>query len=179
MVNGVVRAPALWCTGNVAAASAPETSARPQATQPEADCLNSRLFQGQPSAEQLVGPLEYACLKVIWRRGSASVGQVLTELNTGRDRQDELAYTTVMTVLVRLHEKGVLRREKEGRGYVYHPVLSESGLVEQLGRQEIDELLFRYGGVAVAQFALAVRELSPSHLAQLRTLIAKEEGDEN
>jgi predicted transcriptional regulator len=107
------------------------------------------------------------------------VGQVLTELNGARDKQDELAYTTIMTVLVRLREKGVLRRAKNGRGYVYYPLLSENELVEQLGRQEIDELLSRYGRVAVAQFASAVRDLSPAHLAQLRALIAKEEDCEN
>jgi predicted transcriptional regulator len=126
-----------------------------------------------------VGPLEYACLKVLWRRGSVSVGQVLTELNSGREAGNELAYTTVMTVLVRLHEKGVLGREKKGRSFVYHPTLSESGLVEQLGRQEIDELLVRYGRVAVAQFASAVRDLSPMHLAQLRTLVANEDGGDD
>ena len=137
--------------------------------------MSSRSFQAQPSAERLVGPLEYACLRVIWRRGSASVGQVLRDLNDDRQARDELAYTTVMTVLVRLHEKDILRREKVGRGYVYSPVVSESELVEQLGRQEIEELLTRYGNVAVAQFASAVRNLSPAHLAQLRALIAKED----
>ena len=141
--------------------------------------MDSRALPAQPSAEQLVGPLEYACLKVLWRRGSGSVGQVLRELNGGREAENELAYTTVMTVLVRLHEKEVLGREKEGRGFVYHPLLTESELVEQLGRQEIDELLVRYGRVAVAQFASAVRDLSPAHLAQLRALIANDDGGDD
>jgi predicted transcriptional regulator len=82
-----------------------------------------------------------------------------------------------MTVLVRLHDKGILERAKQGRGYVYVPAVSEEELVDQLGRREIDKLLSRFGNVAVAQFASAMRELSPQHLAQVRRLIETEEDD--
>jgi predicted transcriptional regulator len=139
--------------------------------------MGSGPLRSRPSAEQLVGPLEYECLSVVWRRGSASVGQVRTDLNSRRADRDELAYTTVMTVLVRLHEKGILDRAKQGRGYVYLPAVSEEELVEQLGRREIEKLLSRYGNVAVAQFASAMRDLSPQHLAQLRRLIETNEED--
>jgi predicted transcriptional regulator len=133
--------------------------------------MGSGPLWSRPTAEQLVGPLEYECLSVLWRRGAASVGQVRTDLNRRRIDRDELAYTTVMTILVRLHEKGILDRAKQGRGYVYVPIMSEEQLVEQLGRQEIESLLSRYGSVAVAQFASAMRDLSPQHLADLRRLI--------
>jgi predicted transcriptional regulator len=135
----------------------------------------SEPLRSRPSAEQLVGPLEYECLSVVWRRGSASVGQVRQDLNSRRPRRDELAYTTVMTILTRLYEKGILDRAKQGRSYVYVPVVSEEQLVEQSGRQEIESLLSRYGNVAVAQFASAMRDLSPQHLAQLRRLIETDE----
>ena len=135
-------------------------------------------LRSRPSAEQLVGPLEYGCLSVVWRRGSASVGQVRADLNSQREKRDELAYTTVMTVLARLHEKGILHRVKEGRGHIYRPAVSEEELVERLSRQEIEQLLSRYGNVAVAQFASAMRDLSPQHLAQLRRLIETEGGND-
>jgi predicted transcriptional regulator len=139
----------------------------------------SEPLRSRPSAEQLVGPLEYECLSVMWRRGSASVGEVRQYLNSRRSRRDELAYTTVMTVLVRLHEKGILDRAKQGRSYVYVPAVSEEQLVEQSGRREIESLLSRYGNVAVAQFASAMRDLSPHHLAQLRQLIGTDEEADN
>lgn len=135
--------------------------------------MDSRPLRAQPTAEQLVGPLEYACLSVVWRHGAASVGQVRAALNERRLEHNELAYTTVMTVLTRLHTKGILDRTKQGRGYVYVPLVTEDELVRQLGRQEIDELLTRYGKVAVAQFASAMRDMSPQHLTLLRELIAK------
>jgi predicted transcriptional regulator len=141
--------------------------------------VRTGLLRSRPSAEQLVGPLEYGCLSVVWRRGSASVGQVRADLNSRRGDRDELAYTTVMTVLARLHEKGILHRVKVGRGYVYRPAVSEEELVERMGRREIEQLLSRYGDVAVAQFASAMRELSPQHLAELRRLIESGAGDDH
>jgi predicted transcriptional regulator len=62
------------------------------------------------TAAHLVGPLEYGCLSTLWRLGGGSVGEVRHDLNEWRSGSDELAYTTVMTVLSRLHDKGVLDR---------------------------------------------------------------------
>lgn len=136
--------------------------------------MGSRPFRAPPTAEELVGPLEYACLSALWRRGSGSVGQVRADLNSLRPDRDELAYTTVMTVLGRLHGKGVLDREKQGRSYRYVPSLTEAELIERLSRQAIDHLLSRYGNVAVAQFASAVRDMSDEHVALLRELVERD-----
>lgn len=137
--------------------------------------MGSQRLRVRPTAERLVGPLEYECLKVVWRHGVVRVGHVLKHLNGRRPDGEELAYTTVMTVLVRLHGKGILARTKRGRGYAYAATLTEDELVEHLSRQDIDDLLSRYGNVAVAQFALAMRDVSPQHIALLRELIASDE----
>ncbi|CAN5869850.1 N/A [soil metagenome] len=137
--------------------------------------MGTQPVRAQPTAADLVGRLEYACLSTLWRLGSGSVGQVRADLNTRRSSGAELAYTTVMTVLSRLHAKGILDRTKQGRGYTYVPALTESELVAQLSKQAVDDLLARYGNVAVAQFASAVRDLSDQHVALLRDLIADDE----
>ena len=80
-----------------------------------------------PQAQRRLGPLEWRVLESLWARsGAASV----------RDLQPafpEIAYTTLMTTLDRLHRKGVLERRKDGRAFLYRPVSSreqmESGLV--------------------------------------------------
>lgn len=126
-----------------------------------------------PSAQALVGPLEYECLSALWQLGAGSVGDVRTQLNMERHADDRLAYTTVMTVLVRLHEKSFLHRTKQGRSFVYAPRLTEAELVNRLSRQAIDELLATYGNVAVAQFASAMRDVGPDQLAALREIIAE------
>lgn len=135
--------------------------------------MGRRLTRTSPTAADLVGPLEYACLSALWRLGCGSVGQVRADLNQHRSGGDELAYTTVMTVLSRLHTKGMLDRAKQGRGYTYVPAVTEAELVERLSKEAVDDLLARYGKVAVAQFASAVRDLSDQHFMLLRALIAE------
>jgi predicted transcriptional regulator len=69
------------------------------------------------------GELETAVLAVLQAAGGPlSPGEVREQLGDG------LAYTTVVTILSRLHAKGVLNRHKSGRSYVYAPVADEPGL---------------------------------------------------
>ncbi|MBM7509529.1 putative transcriptional regulator [Nocardioides salarius] len=65
-----------------------------------------------------LGQLEAAVMQRLWSSDSpVSVRQVLEDLSAER----ALAYTTVMTVLDNLHSKGMVRREKQGRAYLYSP----------------------------------------------------------
>jgi len=68
--------------------------------------------------------LELECLKVLWRLESATVKQVQEFLN--KDRR--LAYTTIMTVLERLVRRGLVARRKQGRSFVYMPVVDRNAL---------------------------------------------------
>ena len=66
-----------------------------------------------------LGELETEIMRRLWRRAKpTTVRELVDELQ--RDR--EIAYTTVMTVLDNLHKKGWLRRELDGRAYRYEPV---------------------------------------------------------
>ncbi len=70
---------------------------------------------------QGLGPLEADALNVLWdSSGWLTPGEVHERLTKDRD----LAYTTVMTVLVHLGEKGFAERRKEGRAFAYHAVQS-------------------------------------------------------
>jgi predicted transcriptional regulator len=70
------------------------------------------------------GALEAEVMTVLQRAGrplnAADVQSLLS---------DDLAYTTVVTILSRMHAKGLLTREKEGRSFRYSPVSDEPGLV--------------------------------------------------
>ncbi|WP_026930109.1 BlaI/MecI/CopY family transcriptional regulator [Glycomyces tenuis] len=91
------------------------------------------------------GPLESVVLEVLWDASEPlPVRRVLEVLN--RDREQALAYTTVMTVLSRLAERGVVARSKVGRGYVYRPVArDEAGIA-------VRRLLDDYGEAALVSF---------------------------
>jgi predicted transcriptional regulator len=62
-----------------------------------------------------MGPTEARLMEIAWEQESLTVKQALFHL--GEDNQR--AYTTVMTVLARLAEKGFLTRERTGRSFVY------------------------------------------------------------
>ena len=129
--------------------------------------------QRSKSAEGLLGHLEYEVMRALWAQAPANVPAVLARINHDRDPARQLAYTTVMTVLARLHEKGVLDREHRGRGYDYIPRFDEPALVEHLGGREVRDLLDRYGEVALAQFAAVVDQADPKLLRRLRDLEAR------
>ena len=87
----------------------------------------------QTAARRGSGELEAAVLAALQAAGAAlSPGEV-------RDRLDaDLAYTTVVTILSRLHGKGVLDRRKSGRSYVYAPVADEPGLAARRMTRVLD-----------------------------------------
>jgi predicted transcriptional regulator len=127
----------------------------------------------RPTAEGLVGPLEYAALRALWEGAPANVGTVLDRINRARGSEDRLAYTTVMTVLARLHEKGLLDRVKAGRGYDYTPRFDEEALVRHLGQQEVSGLVERYGDVVLAHFASALEDADPATRRRIADLVSE------
>lgn len=79
--------------------------------------------EGAVPGRRGAGELEAAVLDVLQRGGSPlSPGEVRERIG------GDLAYTTVVTILSRLHAKGVLDRRKSGRAYRYLPVADEPGL---------------------------------------------------
>jgi len=107
-------------------------------------------------ATAVLGPLEQRVMARLWQAGPQAVGEVMEALNGSAERQ--LAYTTVMTILVRLHEKGLVTREKEGRHYRYTAAVVEASLEAQVGRRELNRLIERYGAASVAGFAAELGE---------------------
>jgi predicted transcriptional regulator len=74
-----------------------------------------------------------------------AVRAVLERVN--QRRRSPLAYTTVMTVLSRLSDKEIVRRQRVGRGYVYEPLLPDEAAIA------VREAVRDFGDAAVAHFA--------------------------
>jgi predicted transcriptional regulator len=73
-----------------------------------------------------MGSLEADVLALLWARAEpATPAEVLDLLGT------DLAYTTVLTILLRLWQKGLLERERVGRAYAYRPKVSEADYAAQ------------------------------------------------
>jgi predicted transcriptional regulator len=98
-----------------------------------------------------LGPLERRVMEQLWSRGPQTVGDILKSLN--RDSARTLAYTTVMTILVRLRDKGYAARRQTGRIYTYEAAMEEPMLQATVGRRELGRLIDRFGALSLARFA--------------------------
>ncbi len=126
-----------------------------------------------PTIEDVLGPLAAAIMRVIWREGESTVATVAARLADDRPRAP--AYTTVMTVMGRLHERGLLIREKRGRQFVYRAPRSEPDTIERLSQVAVEDLVARFGTTAYRQFALRLAEVDPATRARLAELASRHE----
>ena len=98
---------------------------------------------------KILGELESEIMEIVWSNKQASVRFVLSKL----EKKKKIAYTTVMTVMTRLHKKGILKRKKDKAGaFVYIPTKDKDSFLSQASKKIIKDFLKEYGDVAVAQF---------------------------
>lgn len=128
-----------------------------------------RLRRANQGTDRFLGPLESAVMDEMWDRGQATVREIVDDVGKRRD----LAYTTVMTIMSRLHEKGLLVRERDGKGYVYRPAFSREEHRARLSLELVRGLVDEFGDVALAQFAAELDTVDTSHRSALRKLAAK------
>lgn len=125
-------------------------------------------------AETLLGELELAIMRVAWGRAEVTVRDVLEVLKKKRS----LAYTTVMTVMSRLAEKGLLLAEKRGKTHYYRATQSRAEFEAQAAGEAIQTLLKDFGSeIALAQFVKQVFATNPDQLTRLADL-ARQAGEE-
>lgn len=113
-----------------------------------------------------LGELERSVMEQLW---SADVSQSVREVHLALNRERELAYTTVMTVLDRLAKKGLVHRERDGRAYLYAPAHTRDELVADVMHTALE------GGTADRTAALVafVNRVSPDEATALREALAR------
>jgi predicted transcriptional regulator len=115
-----------------------------------------------------LAPQELAVMKVVWRKGSATVREVYETLREARP----LAYTTVMTTMNILETKGFLDKAREDRAFRYTPARSRQQVVGAMVKDFVNRVFD--GAAQPLLLHLATSEtLSPSERAELKRLIAK------
>ena len=115
----------------------------------------------------VLGPLGAAIMRILWTGGDTTLRSVLEQL-AARGRAP--AYTTVTTILGRLRERGLVERSARGREAVYRAAVSEAELVEASSGRAVDQLLERYGAIAMRHFAERLADVDPELKAQLLLL---------
>jgi predicted transcriptional regulator len=111
-------------------------------------------------------PHELAIMKVIWKLGTATVREVYEALREKRS----IAYTTVMTMMNVLEEKGYLEKRRVDRAYVYKPTRPQQQVVRQMVTDFVDRV---FDGAAAALFVHLAKDnrLSKDERKQIRKLI--------
>jgi predicted transcriptional regulator len=115
--------------------------------------------------------LEAEVMEELWSSGEAPVRAVMDVLNK-RTRQKR-AYTTYMTIMARLHKKGLLVRRREGKTDFYSPSQSREEYMAVRARAEVEELVAQYGDVALSNFAQRMADLDPARRRALQRLARK------
>jgi predicted transcriptional regulator len=107
---------------------------------------------------------EHRIMEVIWARGSATVAEVVEALK-GKD-----AYTTILTLMRILKEKGYLATRKEGRAFVFEPRVDR----ETAARKAVDQLLSKFFDGSPSELVLSFlreEEITPDELEQIKKKI--------
>lgn len=108
--------------------------------------------------------LDREVMEEVWRRGEATVRDVLGALDRER------AYTTVLTVMGTLFRKGLLTRRRDGRTDVYAPALTRDAYVEARARAQASALVSEYGEAALTSFAREMAQLDPGQRRKLERI---------
>jgi BlaI family penicillinase repressor len=116
---------------------------------------------------------ELQIMKVVWEHGAATVKQVFEAIS----QQKTTAYTTILTIMGILEEKGVLVHSRAGRAYVYRPLLSR----RQATRNQIQDILVRFFDGSPEKLIKNVLEneiMEPEQIGTVRTILESRQQNE-
>ena len=121
-----------------------------------------------PRKSTLTGP-ELEIMKIVWRLGKATVRAVYEELVERR----KIAYTTVMTVMRTLEQKGYLKSSQDERAYVYQPARPKNQVIKGMVKEFVDRV-FNGSAERLVAHLLEDRRLSESELREIARMIGKD-----
>ncbi len=119
------------------------------------------------SLSEVLGPLEAEIMDVVWDHGEVTVRDVHGALSSNR----ALAYTTVMTTLGRLSDKGFLRRIEDQPAHRYSAIVSRDQYARSTVKSVVDWLMGHFPDPAVAYFIDRVEEEDVEVIDRLREAI--------
>lgn len=99
--------------------------------------------------------LEQEVMAIIWENKKCSVREVLNNL----PKNKEYAYTTVATILMRLHEKGLVIKKEDKEGHIYSPKVTKESYTKNIARMFLKRFINSFGDTAVASFAESIDQL--------------------
>lgn len=116
---------------------------------------------------------ELEALKVLWDRREATVRELADAMNANAAQlgSDELAYTTVLSLLQVMEQKGLVDHRREGKAYVYVPLVEQQSTFRQLAGGFLEKVFDGAVGEYLVH-ALESKRLSPAELDELDAMLA-------
>ena len=109
---------------------------------------------------------ELDIMSVLWEKGSGTVAEVREAIN------DPLAYTTVLTMLRILEEKGHVNHVEEGRAHRYYPAVERQAAGRSALRRMVDKLFAGSPELLLTQL-VSDRRMKPEEIRRLQRLLAQ------
>ena len=116
---------------------------------------------------QVLGDLEQEIMEALWKREEAIVRDVFLDLNKKR----KIAYTTVITVMGMLANKGLLQKSPIKNTFLYKPVYSKDAFEKCVSREVMKGVLGNHTQAAVTSFVDVLTEMDPKQIEYLSNLI--------
>jgi BlaI family penicillinase repressor len=113
-------------------------------------------------------PAELEVLQVIWERGPSTVREVMRVLNRQRPR----AYTSVMSLMNVMAEKGLLATKPKGRAFVYSARVSQTGTQSEIVKDLLNRV-FDGSASALVTHLLAEAKPDSEELEEIRKTISE------
>jgi predicted transcriptional regulator len=126
-----------------------------------------------PKPSNTLTPAELRLMKILWTRGESAVADIAAAAAD----ESPLAYTSVLTTVRILEQKGYVMHRQQGRAFLYSPCVAE----DEASRSEIRHVLERFFGNSRERLVLSLLgddELTADELKRLRERIAAAQEDE-
>jgi BlaI family transcriptional regulator, penicillinase repressor len=126
-----------------------------------------------PRKSSTLTEAELRLMEVLWQKGTATVQQVMENL----DEKTPLAYNSVLTTIRILEKKGYVKHQKDGRAHAYTPLVER----EEATRSEIRRLVNRFFGNSHELLVLNIlkdQTVDAAELQRLRKMMEMTEGSE-
>ncbi|MEN9580850.1 MAG: hypothetical protein RJA70_3859 [Pseudomonadota bacterium] len=131
--------------------------------------MSFRVRPGKSGVSVRLHDLEAEVMDVVWSRELK--GFAVSDVHAVLEKRREIAYTTVMTILGRLYEKGVVLRYKDGKRYLYDAQSSREEFLQQTAREVLERLGEPAGKQSLALLVETVSASDDKALDELEWLI--------
>jgi predicted transcriptional regulator len=117
--------------------------------------------------DRFFGPLEAKIMDILWN----DVEMTIKDVQQVLDKEKVTNFNTVMTVMNRLVEKGILQKRIEGRSSLYRPVQSRVEFLNAQSKEMTNELMDEFGNVVVSHMLDALEDVDDDLVAKLERKI--------